>query len=77
MAVHCKVVMRDVKCAPDASPEERKRLEKEAFDGMLSAFRTKMHDCRLMNEIKRRQYHESRGEKRRRKIKENRKYRSN
>jgi ribosomal protein S21 len=69
--------MRDIKCAPDASPEEKKRLEREAFEGMLNAFHTKINESRVMNEVKRRQYHETKGEKRRRKIKENRKYRSN
>jgi ribosomal protein S21 len=72
MTVNCKVVLREVKHHPGATEEEKKRDLKDAFEGMLGAFRTKLSDCKVLNEYRRRQFYESKGEKRRRKIKENR-----
>ena len=71
MAVNCRVVLRDVNWRSGASNEEVKAAQKDAFEGMLRAFRTKMTDTKVLNEYRRRQSYESPGEKRRRKIKEN------
>ncbi len=72
MAVNVRVILRDAKHSPGASPEERKREDKEAFDGMFRAFKTKVIDSKVEREFKRKQYFESKGEKRRRKFKESR-----
>lgn len=58
MVVNCRVILRDG------------GQKEEAFQGMLKAFRTKMADCGIMTEYKRKQTYESPGEKRRRKLKE-------
>ena len=72
MAVNCRVILRDPKHSSGATEQEKKRDRFDAFKRMLGAFRKlSEQDCKIPNEVKRRQYFESKSEKKRRKIKEN------
>lgn len=47
-----------------------KESEDRAFRNMMSSFKRKVNDCKVLEEFKLKQYHETKGEKRRRKSKE-------
>jgi len=65
MVVNCRVYLRN-----------NGQSKEEAFQGMLKAFRTKLADCGCITEYKRKQSYESPGQKRRRKLKENKEQRN-
>ena len=66
MGVNCRVTARELKLQGQ-TVQEREREKFLAFQGMLLAFKSKVHDCKIMNEVRRRQSYESPGEKKRRK----------